>query len=109
MPKLPEARGATSAALIAQLKEPPHAIGVLPAAADDALFGDDSALALYVLYELHYRSFDDVSDGWEWEPSLLRERARLEERFVSSLRSRVGCRSLPPGGVVAALRSLATD
>src|SRR5439155_3217504 len=40
----------------------------------------------YVLYELHYRSFDGVHDGWEWEPSLLRVRAELERRFKAALR-----------------------
>ena len=35
----------------------------------DPLSDDDAALALYVLYELHYRGFEGVDEGWEWEPS----------------------------------------
>jgi hypothetical protein len=49
---------------------------------------DDAQLALWVLYELHYRGFDDVSDDLEWHPTLLRVRHRLEKEFENELRSR---------------------
>jgi hypothetical protein len=32
---------------------------------------EDLQLALYCLYELHYRGFEGVSDEWEWHPGLL--------------------------------------
>jgi hypothetical protein len=55
-------------------------------AAADALGGDDLHLALYLLYELHYRSFHRVADELEWEPSLLAFRGRLESVFEAALR-----------------------
>jgi hypothetical protein len=53
------------------------------------LTGEDAPLALYVLYELHYRSFPGVDDRWEWEPSLLAARARLERDLEERLRAEV--------------------
>lgn len=50
--------------------------------------GDDGALALWVLHELHYRGFAEVDDGLEWEPSLLRLRQQLERDLETRLRSR---------------------
>ena len=46
---------------------------------------DDLHLALYLSYELHYRGLPGVDEGWEWEPSLLRFRAELEQRFEQAL------------------------
>jgi hypothetical protein len=91
-PALPEARGEVSELVLATLSRPPHDLtaGVPPHG--DVLAGDDDFhLALYVLYELHYRSFDGVDERWEWEPSLLRLRGELERRFEGSLRE-----ALPP-------------
>nr|MDQ3935692.1 iron-containing redox enzyme family protein [Actinomycetota bacterium] len=50
----------------------------------------DLNLALYSLYELHYRGFEGVDEAWEWEPSLLALRAELERRFESGLFGAVG-------------------
>ncbi|HTI34833.1 MAG TPA: iron-containing redox enzyme family protein, partial [Miltoncostaea sp.] len=60
-----------------------------PEPVDDPLTGEDAPLALYMLYELHYRSFAGVDDGWEWEPSLLALRGRLEAAFEARLREEV--------------------
>jgi hypothetical protein len=60
-----------------------------PAASDDPVTGDDSALALYLLYELHYRGLHDVDDGWEWQPELLAARQRLEHDFLERLQCAV--------------------
>jgi hypothetical protein len=49
----------------------------------------DLHLALYVCYELHYRGFTGVDDAWEWNPELLRLRARLEKVFMNALRADV--------------------
>jgi len=57
----------------------------LPVPDDDPLGGDELHLALYVCYELHYRSFAGVDERWEWEPSLLALRQRLEARFERAL------------------------
>jgi len=58
-----------------------------PARADP--YGDDTQLALYLCYELHYRSFAAVDDGLEWDPELLRFRAALEQPFLAALRADV--------------------
>jgi len=55
-------------------------------------YGDDLQLALYVLYELHYRGFADVDADLEWDPALLRMRRVLERAFLDRLRADV------PGG-----------
>ncbi|MBB4703911.1 iron-containing redox enzyme family protein [Sphaerisporangium siamense] len=54
-----------------------------------ALTDEDLQLALYVCYELHYGGFDEVDDRWEWNPSLLALRARLEERHAADLAAAV--------------------
>jgi hypothetical protein len=63
----------------------------------DLLADDDAQLALTCCYELHYESFAGVDDGWEWHPTLLGFRARLEEAFVGRLEDEVG----PPTPVEA--------
>jgi Iron-containing redox enzyme len=55
-----------------------------------ALTDEDLQVSLAVLYELHYRGFDEVSDDWEWDPALLRLRAGLEHRHLGALRDLVG-------------------
>ncbi|HUQ64463.1 MAG TPA: iron-containing redox enzyme family protein [Acidimicrobiales bacterium] len=49
--------------------------------------GDDAQLALYVAYELHYRSFAGVDDDLEWDTDVLRFRRQLERPFLAALRS----------------------
>jgi hypothetical protein len=104
-PALPQARGDISELVLTTLAQPPHEVdSELPAHGDVLAGDDDFHLALYVLYELHYRSFDGVDDGWEWEPSLLRLRAELERRFEDALR-----KALPadtPDDVPAQLKAL---
>jgi hypothetical protein len=50
--------------------------------------GEDAALALWVLHELHYRGFDELDEGLEWDPDLLRLRVALERDLEDRLRSR---------------------
>ncbi|MEU0787691.1 iron-containing redox enzyme family protein [Streptomyces sp. NPDC006173] len=50
-------------------------------------WGEDLQLALYLLYELHYRGVDGVEDSREWDPDLLRLRQELEARFLQALRA----------------------
>ncbi|GAB2803381.1 iron-containing redox enzyme family protein [Actinoallomurus bryophytorum] len=86
-PALPGTRGPLSEAIITALRtgslDPLSGVG--PAQADP--FGEDLQLGLYVCYELHYRGFDEVDSGWEWEPELLRVRRLLERRFLSAMRA----------------------
>ncbi|MFD8307447.1 iron-containing redox enzyme family protein [Streptomyces sp. NPDC059690] len=55
------------------------------AAADP--YGDDLQLALYLCYELHYRGLAGVPPEREWDTDLLRTRAALEHRFLTTLRA----------------------
>ncbi|MGP3987410.1 iron-containing redox enzyme family protein [Streptomyces sp. 3N207] len=108
-PVLPTARGPLSAAVLTALtggrpetaalfREAGAEAGPEPgseAAAADP-YGEDLQLALYVLYELHYRGFAGVPEGREWDPDLLRVRGVLEDRFLTALR-----RDVPAGRTVA--------
>jgi heme oxygenase-like protein len=95
--QLPKPRGPLGAALTADLAggrslstRTRSAAETLVSSGTDPLTDDDLQLSLAVCYELHYRGFDEVDDGWEWDPELLRLRALLEERHLSALRALVG-------------------
>jgi hypothetical protein len=107
-PGLPSPRGPLTEDLLRHLRFAPHEIGQVARAVDDPIEGEDSALALYLLYELHYRSFAGVHDGWEWEPSLLRVRRRLEDAFESRLLERVPAVPTSPREVVPELLATAS-
>ena len=67
--------------------------------AEGILLDDDAQLSLLLLYELHYRGIEDVTDGWEWHPQLLEVRAVLEDRLESELRSRTTIPQTGPDGI----------
>ncbi|HWK25966.1 MAG TPA: iron-containing redox enzyme family protein [Solirubrobacter sp.] len=92
MTSLPEPRGPLSEALLTALQRPPHALR----GSAELLEDEDLQLALYCLYELHYRGFEGVDDAWEWEPSLLALRATLERRFETDLVELAGPVGEPP-------------
>lgn len=108
---LPGPRGPLSERLLEHLKRPVHEMSPWPEPVDDPVAGDDSALALYLCYELHYQGLPGVDEAWEWEPTLLRERRRLERALEHCLTDLVGPPppGLSPGAVVEALRGLACD
>lgn len=91
---LPTPHGVLSEAVIDVLqRDPAHSRALLPhptGGHDDPLYGDDSALALYCLYELHYRGFDGVDPRWEWHPELLRWRQQMEALVEERLEDEVG-------------------
>ena len=91
-PKLPHAVGPLSSAIIDAVRGRPalhdRPIDIPMYEADP--YGLDLQLALYICYELHYRGFDGVNPRWEWNPSLLRARGRLEETFLDAVRQDVG-------------------
>ena len=91
MPTLPQPRGPLTAVLLHELRAPAHRLPpiALPQPADP-LLDDDLQLALYVLYELHYRGFDGIDERWEWEPSLLAVRSVLEDIFEGGLFTAIG-------------------
>ncbi|MEP6852068.1 MAG: iron-containing redox enzyme family protein [bacterium] len=103
---LPAARGPLTGWLSTVLGEPPARLAptgsLRPAEAED----EDRQLALWVLYELHYRGFDDVDPGWEWNPSLLTVRAELEERFAQDLTEQVPPPALDDRPIAAQLVDL---
>ena len=106
---LPTPRGPYPPALFEHLRREPHEISDGAPPRDDPLIGEDSALALYVLYELHYRSFVGLDDTWEWDPSLLRVRAQLERRFLRALFAKIDNSPTRPEDVVARLQALASN
>ena len=107
---LPEPRGPLSEWLIERLGDRPRRADAPPARElldQDVLGGDDLQLALYVAYELHYRSFESVDERWEWEPSLLSLRRLLEDAFEAGLREPDGAHGeVAPEQVEQRLRAL---
>jgi hypothetical protein len=87
---MPAARGPLSTGLIEVLAglAPAGALLADRAGAVDP-YGEDAQLALYLCYELHYRSFEGVDDELEWDPDLLRFRRGLERPFLNALRADV--------------------
>ncbi|HEX5713998.1 MAG TPA: iron-containing redox enzyme family protein [Solirubrobacterales bacterium] len=105
--------GPISEAIVGLLSSPPQGtfgpadleVGLRPLvdAVADPLADDDLQLALYLCYELHYRSFPEVSAAWEWNPSLLAVRALLETAFFGTLDVEVATEPVGPGEVGDAL------
>lgn len=87
-PRLPTPRGPLTELLFGALVDNPAELGPAPLVAGDPLSDEDLHLALYVCYELHYRGFGGVSEEWEWNPSLIAFRSRLEKAFEAALRER---------------------
>jgi hypothetical protein len=106
-PPLPQPRGPLSERLVDTLRRSPHAVDLPPEAGGDPLVDDDLHVSLYVLYELHYRSFDRVADEWEWEPSLLAFRGVLERRFEAACRA--DAKPVTPLNVAHALRQVVDE
>ncbi len=80
-----------------------------PPPEDDVVAGDDFHLALYICYELHYRSFAGVDESWEWEPTLLGVRRTLESMFEARLLSEDRRDTTAPGDVEAGLRRIISE
>jgi len=102
MRELPAARGPITESLLETLAAPSHGADwsglAPPRPSGTALADEDLQLALYCCYELHYGGLPGVDERWEWNPSLLALRAKLEEVFERALRDAVG----DPGESVAA-------
>jgi hypothetical protein len=112
MEELPPSRGSLSEYVLGAVVRSPHELAPLPLPeTEDPLGDEDLHLALYLLYELHYRGLPGVDERWEWSPSLLRLRAELEERFEQALLEAVPCRrvAVDPEETDLALRSVAEE
>ncbi len=103
---LPAPRGELSRFLLDRLTGAPGDLPSAPPIPADALRGDDFHLSLYLCYELHYGGLAGVNDGWEWSPSLLELRGRLERAFEGAVLERVALDEAPVPNVAAALRAL---
>jgi hypothetical protein len=107
IPTLPEPRGELSAFVVEALQQSPHELlPPLPLDADILAGDDDFHLALYTLYELHYRGFEGVDERWEWDPSLLRLRAALEDSFEHALRTAIPAEHVLPDEVPERLKGM---
>ena len=83
---LPTPRGPLTETLFGALRSGDDFFAVLTTLPDADR--DDAALALWVLYQQHYRDLTGVPDDLEWDPQLLRLRGLLERDFEQRLRSR---------------------
>ncbi len=89
--RLPTPRGPLSEHVIGTLTGGGHRAlpevlpGDLP---EDPLTDDDLHLALWCLYELHYRGFDDADPDLEWHPGLIGLRNEWAAVFERELRAR---------------------
>ena len=90
--QLPLERGPISRHVIEMLRRPEGRARPIAAGPTGMLHDADGQLALWILYELHYRGFEDVADDREWDPGLLGLRASLEAGFEQELRT--GTRAL---------------
>lgn len=84
--QMPQPRGPLTEALFGALRS--GSDDFYPLLAVGASEGEDAALALWVLHELHYRGFDDVPDELEWDAQLIRLRGLLERDLETRLRQR---------------------
>ncbi|MFC6081825.1 iron-containing redox enzyme family protein [Sphaerisporangium aureirubrum] len=87
--RLPVPRGPISERLFGELSRPPHDFAfpgsLLATPAAPVVADEDTQVALFACYELHYQGFDAVDDRWEWNRSVLAVRERLEDRFERAL------------------------
>jgi hypothetical protein len=109
---MPPVRGELSAWLAGALRGDPAAVAPppppVPGRGRAAWADDDLQLALWCCYELHYRGFDDVDDGWEWHPVITGFRGSLERCWLAALRGLAGGgAAVPAGRVPGALAALA--
>ena len=109
--RLPAPRGDTSEALLdRQVGAEPGNVGAIPLPETaNPLADEDLHLSLYLCYELHYRGLPDVDERFEWEPSLLAVRARLEKLFEDALLAILGppADTAPADEMDLALRAIA--
>jgi len=83
---LPLERGPISRHVIDALGRAHEEIGRVVIGSARVTEDPDAQLALWILYELHYRGFDDVTTDREWDLGLLDLRRTLEQRFEHELR-----------------------
>ncbi|MEU9253673.1 iron-containing redox enzyme family protein [Streptomyces sp. NPDC048270] len=105
-PVLAEGRGELSGVVTQALRSGGPPVYATAAVLKADPWGEDLQLALYLLYELHYRGFDGVDELREWDPDLLRLRQALETRFLHALRTELAD---APGSVAEAFAPLLVE
>lgn len=83
---LPPSRGPVSGHVIDALRHDPDENDVPVLGPDPVTTDPDVQLALWILYELHFRGFQDAVPESEWDPHLLGLRRDIERRFERELR-----------------------
>ena len=89
--RLPTPRGPLSDWCAARLADGDGATRFAPPPVDaavDTLSDDDAQLALWMLYEMHYRGFEGADPALEWDLDLLALRRELEHFLEIQLRER---------------------
>ncbi|MCK0110570.1 iron-containing redox enzyme family protein [Ornithinimicrobium sp. F0845] len=84
---LPSPRGPLSERVLTTLRSDPGRLTTDPGDPQD-VDEVDAALTLWVLHELSYRGFEDVSPDAEWEPAVLALRRHLQRDLEARLRAR---------------------
>ncbi len=99
---LPQERGPISRHVIQALADEGDGNLALALGPGDVTGDEDVQLALWMIYELHYRGFEDVPDDREWDLELLSLRLSIERRFELELRdaTRERLQSVPDEGDV---------
>ena len=104
-PHLPAARGVLSEAVVTFLRGGGGSLPSVVTMAGDPLVDDDLQLALYLCYELHYRGFEGVDEGLEWDTRAIGFRTAVEKLFEEAIRASVGRSPVVPESVPEVLRS----
>lgn len=90
---VPAPRGPVSTAIVDVLchGRPVDALARIATTLDgtDVVGDEDLQISLTMLYELHYQGLAGVSDDFEWHPTVLGLRRRIEIAFESQLRAQV--------------------
>jgi hypothetical protein len=84
---LPTPRGPVSRHVVDALRRRERPLSPIALGLDTVIEDADVQLALWVLYELHYRGFEDADGDHEWNPELIRLRRTIEGRFEHELRT----------------------
>lgn len=85
---LPRSRGPLSEVVVRALRSGDRLEETALGSVDGSVLEDeDLQLALWALFELHYRGFEDVPADREWDVDLLRLRAGMQDRLEQELRA----------------------
>jgi hypothetical protein len=85
--QLPRERGPVSRHVIETLASDESPALTVTLGPGDVVGDPDAQLALWIIYELHYRGFDGVPADREWDTRLLSLRLAIERRFEAELRA----------------------